>query len=157
MVRIVRLDSRVLTRRVLTALAIAGIALLLACPRTITDSSSVLTVTPAAATLALHDSTRFGASLADHSGAAVQAAFVWSVDDPRVALVDTTGMVRAVAAGTTTVRVTARGATATAPLTVAATPPPPPSGGRSGGCGYSSNFIPVAGSTFTDSGSASCH
>jgi hypothetical protein len=93
--------------------------MLAACPRSITDSSHVLTLTPVAANLFVNDSTRFTATLRDESGTPIPAPFAWSVDNPSVATVDTTGMVRAEASGTTTIRVSARGEVATAAVIVA--------------------------------------
>ncbi|HEY6090545.1 MAG TPA: metallophosphoesterase [Gemmatimonadales bacterium] len=115
-----------LTRRLPRALAIGGMIVILACPRSITDSSYILTVTPQAATLSVGDSARFSPSLVDQHGAAVEAAFVWTVEDSAVAHVDTRGVVRAVGPGTTSVTVSAQGASATAELTVNSPPPPPP-------------------------------
>src|ERR1041384_5555162 len=71
------------------------------------------------------DSARFSPSLVDQHGAAVEAAFVWTVEDSAVAHVDTRGVVRAVGPGTTSVTVSAQGASATAELTVNSPPPPP--------------------------------
>jgi len=108
-----------LPRRVIRALLIGGALLVAACPRSITDSDSLLTVRPAAANLFVQDSVRFTAVLVDHNGAALQAPLVWTVDNPGVARVDTAGMVWGVAAGTATVQVAARGETATAIVAVA--------------------------------------
>ena len=91
-----------------------------ACPKSITDSGSLLTVTPAAANLFVHDSVRFTAALVDRNGAAVQAPLVWTVDNPAVARLDSLGMVWGVGSGIATVRVAARGETATAMVAVAA-------------------------------------
>lgn len=101
------------------ALLIGGALLVAACPQSITDSGYVLTVTPGAANLFVQDSVRFTAALVDHNGTAVDAPLVWTVDNPGVARVDSMGMARGVGAGVATVRVAARGETATAMLAVA--------------------------------------
>ena len=92
--------------------------MLAACPRMVTDSTYTLTVSPAAANLFVDDSARFRAQLLDHTGTAIPAPLSWSSDNPAVASVDTAGLVRAVAVGSTTIRVSAKGETATAPLVV---------------------------------------
>ncbi|HLZ45757.1 MAG TPA: Ig-like domain-containing protein [Gemmatimonadales bacterium] len=85
----------------------------------ITDSGDVLSVTPTAANLFVSDSMRFTATLVDKSGAHVSAPLTWSIDNASVASVDGAGMVRALAAGSATVRVTAQGDVASAPIVVA--------------------------------------
>lgn len=97
-----------------------------ACPRAITDTGYLLSVSPATANLFVQDSVRLTASLVDGSGAAVPAPMAWSVDNAAVARVDSTGMVWGVGAGTASVQVSARGETAKAALTVSAVPVPPP-------------------------------
>jgi hypothetical protein len=89
-----------------------------ACPRSITDSGYVLTVAPAAAHLFMEDSARFTATLRDQNGTAVSAPFSWSVDNPAVATVDASGLVRATGSGSATLQVSARGQVATASLVV---------------------------------------
>jgi hypothetical protein len=101
--------------RVLGVLAVVWLA---ACPRDITDSGYTLTLTPAAANLFVDDSSRFSASIVDKNGAPVSATLTWTTDNAAVASVDGTGLVRAVGAGTTTVRVSAKGAVATAAVAV---------------------------------------
>ena len=92
--------------------------LLAACPHSITDSGYVLTLRPAAANLFLADSARFTATLLDKSGATVPAPLSWTIDNAAVATVDSMGLVRAVGSGTATLRVSARGQTASAALAV---------------------------------------
>ncbi|HXM37552.1 MAG TPA: Ig-like domain-containing protein [Gemmatimonadales bacterium] len=101
-------------------LAIVGVLLLGACPKSITDSGYVLTVTPPSASLAVDGSTRFTATLRDRDGKIVPTAFSWSADNQAVATVDSAGVVRAVAPGSTVIRVSTRGMIANASITVAA-------------------------------------
>jgi hypothetical protein len=89
-----------------------------ACPKMITDPGYTLTLAPAATTLVVGDSTRLTATLRDKDGRVVPSAFSWSVDNASVAKVDSTGLVRGVEVGTTAVRATTRGETATATLSV---------------------------------------
>lgn len=98
----------------------AVVVILAACPRSITDSGFVLSLSPPTANLIVADSARFTARLTDKSGTPVQASMSWSTDNPGVATVDAVGMVRAVGSGTTTLRVTASGELATAALMVSA-------------------------------------
>ena len=88
--------------------------ILAGCPRSITDNGYVLTVAPAAANVFVDDSLRFSATLVDHSGAVVSTPMSWSVDNPAVASVDTTGMVHGHASGSATISVSAKGQTASA-------------------------------------------
>ncbi|HEV8510102.1 MAG TPA: Ig-like domain-containing protein [Gemmatimonadales bacterium] len=92
--------------------------MLAACPRAITDSGVVLTLTPTAASLFVPDSARFTATLLDKDGSPVSAPLTWSMDNPSVATVDSSGMVRAVGSGSSTLRVSARGEVETAAITV---------------------------------------
>jgi hypothetical protein len=85
----------------------------------ITDAGYVLTLAPPNTSLFVGDSARITATLRDADGDPVAATFSWSVDNAAVAQVDANGTVRAVGPGTTTVRVTARGETASAALLVA--------------------------------------
>jgi len=108
----------VLRQRLVRALLVGTAIVVAACPQAITDSGYVLSVSPAAANLFVQDSVRLTATLVDRDGAAVSAPLAWSVDNPAVAQVDSTGMVRAVGAGTASVQVSARGEVATAALAV---------------------------------------
>ncbi|MGH7531164.1 MAG: Ig-like domain-containing protein [Gemmatimonadales bacterium] len=92
--------------------------LLAACPDSITNPSYTLTVEPPAVTLTAGDSTRFTAALRDGDGNAVDAVFTWRTGDPEVATVSRSGLVRAVAAGATSLRVSARETSAIASVTV---------------------------------------
>jgi len=94
------------------------LVILAACPQRITDNSYVLTVAPAAASLFVDDSLRFSATLVDHNGAPVSTPMSWSVDNPAVARVDSVGMVRGIATGSATIRVSAHGQAASASLVV---------------------------------------
>jgi len=100
------------------AAVIVVIVIFAACPRSITENSYVVSVAPAAANLFVDDSLRFSATVIDQSGAAVSAPLSWSVDNPAVARIDSVGMVRGVASGSATIRVSAHGQTASASLVV---------------------------------------
>ena len=89
-----------------------------ACPRSITDPSYTLTVAPTAANMFVDDSGRFNAQLRDNAGTAVPVPLTWSIDNPAVASIDATGMVLARTSGSTTIRVSAKGETASASLVV---------------------------------------
>jgi uncharacterized protein YjdB len=112
-------NRRSCRRYIARAVVIVGVVLVGACPRGVTEPSYELRVSPASANLFVEDSTRLTASLVDDGGSPVDAPLLWSTDNPSVATVDSTGMVRAVGAGTTLVRVTARGQEATASIAVA--------------------------------------
>jgi len=90
-----------------------------ACPGSITDPSYVLTLSPGSATLFVEDSHQFRATLTDDAGNPITAPFAWTIDNPSVAQVNSSGLVQAVGAGTATLRVSARSETATATITVA--------------------------------------
>lgn len=89
-----------------------------------------VTITPTSAALVVGDSTGLGATVRDASGALLGDRLpAWSSSNSAVATVSGTGMVRAVAAGSATIRATVDGVTGTATVTVSAppaTPPPPP-------------------------------
>jgi uncharacterized protein YjdB len=89
-----------------------------ACPRTLTDLHYALTVAPAAANVFVDDSVRFSATLVDRNGVPVSTPMSWSVDNPGVATVDSVGRVRGKASGSATIRVSARGQSASASLVV---------------------------------------
>ena len=84
---------------------------------------SGVTVTPGSASLVLSDTTRFRATLTDSSGSALFGrAIAWSASDSSVATVFSTGQVRGIAAGTTTITATSEGRSGSAVLTVHAGP-----------------------------------
>lgn len=85
----------------------------------VTDPGYVLSVSPAAASLFVNDTTQFTATLVDEAGSPVPAPLVWSTDNPAVAQVDSTGRAWGVGTGSATLHVAARGEIATASLTVA--------------------------------------
>lgn len=99
-------------------LVIAAAVILGACPRTITETSYTLTVAPATANLFVDDSARFTAQLTDNTGNAVPAPLTWAIDNPAIASIDSGGMVLARAAGSATIRVSAKGETASAAVLV---------------------------------------
>jgi hypothetical protein len=108
------------TRRYLIrGILIAVAAILAACPRNVTDPSFTLTVSPPTAQLFVADSVRFTAQVRDASGAVTSLPLTWSIDNPAVASIDSTGLVRALAAGSATIRVAAQGETASASVVVA--------------------------------------
>src|SRR2546430_11626719 len=113
-----RKGSRRALRYTVRAVVIGAAIILGACPRMITDSGYVLTVSPAAANVFVNDTTRFTATLRDKNGAAVSTPLSWSVDNTSIAQVDTTGTVHAMTAGSATIRVTGHAEVATAALTV---------------------------------------
>ena len=100
------------------AAVIVVLVIVTACPQRITDNSYVLTVAPAAANLFVDDSLHFSATLLDRNGAPVSTPMSWSVDNPTVASVDSSGVVRGIASGSATIRVSAQGQTASASLVV---------------------------------------
>lgn len=93
--------------------------LLGACPSRITDPAFVLTLSPQNANLFVDDSRQFSATIKDEAGHPIEAPLTWATDHPEIAQVDTTGLVRAIGAGSTRLHVTARGQVASATLTVA--------------------------------------
>lgn len=102
------------------SLGVIGLLLLVACPRSITDSGFTLTIAPPAASLFVEDSTRFTATLRDRDGNVVPATFSWTVDNEAVAEIGSEGVVRGVGPGSAILKVTARGQVASASLTVSA-------------------------------------
>lgn len=94
--------------------------LLGACPGKITDPTYVLTLSPRSVTLYVEDNRQFSATLVDDGGNPVESPIRWRIDNPSVAEVDATGLVRAVSPGTATLEASAQGAVASAAVTVAA-------------------------------------
>jgi hypothetical protein len=92
--------------------------MLAACPRTITDSNYVLSVSPPSASLFVTESARLTATLRDSEGNPVSTEFIWESANTAVATVDASGMVQAVGVGSTTVEVSARGEVASATVVV---------------------------------------
>ena len=80
-----------------------------------------ITVTPATATAVISGSAQLAAITEDARGHALRNQVAWTSADNAIATVDTTGKVRGVSAGTTTVTATADGVSASAVVTV---PPP---------------------------------
>ena len=79
-----------------------------------------VTVTPSAATLAPGDTVRLEAEAFDADGQPVHGlTFTWSSDDPSVARTDQSGLVTAVAGGTTEITAATDSAQGTAAITVA--------------------------------------
>lgn len=78
----------------------------------------MLTVSPQSANLFVSDSTRFTASLRDETGNPVDADFTWSSDNSGVVTINANGTAKAVGAGSTTIRVAARGKEASADISV---------------------------------------
>lgn len=105
-------------RYLVRGLGIVVVLLIAACPRTITDSAYVLSVSPPSATLFVDDVAQFSATLRDQDGNPVEATFSWTSSNPGVATVSATGLVRAVASGSATIEVAARGEVAGAAVTV---------------------------------------
>lgn len=105
-------------RHLVRGFGIVVVLLIAACPRTITDSAYVLSVSPPTATLFVDDVSQFSATLRDQDGNPVEATFSWTSSNPAVATVSATGQVRAVAPGSATIEVAARGEVAGASVTV---------------------------------------
>lgn len=95
------------------------LVLLAACPRDVVDPGLTLSVSPGSASLFVSDTTRFAASLRDAAGTPVDAEFTWMSDNSSVVTISANGTARAVGAGSTTIRVSARGEEATATISVA--------------------------------------
>ena len=104
---------------------------------TVSKPASVLTsisVSPASASIQAGSTQEFGAVGFDqYSNAMSGIAFTWSSSNPNVASVTAVnsegkndGVATAIAAGSTQITVSAKGVSATVPLTVTAPPPPPP-------------------------------
>jgi hypothetical protein len=100
-------------------IVLCALVLLAACPRNITDSGLVLTVSPPSANLFVADTTRFSATLRDQDGNPVDAEFTWSSDNTSVATISGTGTARAVGEGSARIHVLARGEEASATISVA--------------------------------------
>lgn len=105
--------------RPVAALALLA-ALAAACTDTVVDpvGVAVIEVAPNPATVRVGEALRLQVSLRDSTGNELSRRVAWSSDDPRVAVVDTAGMVRGMAAGVTTIRATAGGRSAEARVAV---------------------------------------
>ena len=101
--------------------AILAVALVAACElpsRPDTPVASV-TVAPTSASLHVGDTLRLSATPWDASGNILAGrSIAWTSDSTAVASVTSSGLVRAVAAGSSTIRATSEGKTGTAPVTV---------------------------------------
>lgn len=76
-------------------------------------------ITPGSQSIVEGQGQQFTATALDANGAAIPGVvFTWSVSDPTTASTDQTGLVTAVAPGSTTLQASARGITGTAPITV---------------------------------------
>ncbi len=86
---------------------------------TVMQSADSVTVTPPADTIALGDTLRLVAKAYDESGHVVAGAvFTWSSSNAAVATVDSSGLVRGVGVGTTTITATVGDASGTSAITV---------------------------------------
>jgi hypothetical protein len=106
-------------RYIARALGFLCFLALVACPKSITDTGYVLSLSPPEASLFVNDSARFTPTLRDRDGNPVPAAFTWSTTDQDVATVDSVGVVRGTGPGSAVVRVSTRGLMADASVTVA--------------------------------------
>src|SRR2546426_3541356 len=103
--------------------AILAVALIVACelpsrPGTLVAS---VTIAPSSASLHLGDTLRLSATPWDSSGNILAGrSIAWTSDSTAVASVTSSGLVRAVAAGSSTIRATSEGKTGTAAMTVTA-------------------------------------
>ena len=101
--------------------AILAVALVAACklpgrPDTLVAS---VTIAPSSASLHVGDTLRLSATPWDASGNILAGrSIAWTSDSTAVASVTSSGLVRAVAAGSSTIRATSEGKTGTAPVTV---------------------------------------
>src|SRR6266699_2188107 len=104
--------------------AILAVALVAACKlpsRPDTPVASV-TVAPTSASVHVGDTLRLSATPWDASGNILAGrSIAWTSDSTAVATVTSSGLVRAVAAGSSTIRATSQGKTGTAPVTVTTT------------------------------------
>lgn len=83
-------------------------------PIVVTFGSYQITLAPGDTTVAPGDTVRYSAKVTNEKGQLVAASpIAWSTSDPTVAIVDSTGLVTALAAGGTTVTATFGGAAAT--------------------------------------------
>ncbi|HET9983242.1 MAG TPA: fibronectin type III domain-containing protein [Longimicrobiales bacterium] len=102
--------------------AALGLAVLLAaaCTDTVVTpvDVAVVEIAPNPASVRVGASVRLRASLRDSAGHELSRRIVWSSDDPRVAVVDTAGVVRGVATGATTIRAAVGGRTGTTRVSV---------------------------------------
>src|SRR2546425_13207892 len=103
--------------------AILAVALVPACtlpsrPDTLVAS---VTIAPSSASLHVGDTLRLSATPWDSSGNLLAGrSIAWTSDSTAVATVTSSGLVRAVAAGSSTIRATSEGRTGTAAVTVTA-------------------------------------
>ncbi len=90
---------------------------------TVAQEAISLVVSPASATLEPGDTVRLSAEVRDHNGQVISgAAVTWASSDPAVAAVDATGLVTALAEGSTTVTATSAEASGSADITVVWSP-----------------------------------
>lgn len=88
---------------------------------TVSRTARTVIVTPAEVTLLVGDTVRLDARATDANGAPIAGAAInWATSDASVATVDATGLVRALATGTTSVTATSGSAWGIAAVTVAA-------------------------------------
>jgi YVTN family beta-propeller protein len=103
-----------------SALALIAATGLAACSDTSGPPALAVTVLPGLLSLDIGDTLRLNATVHDRSGTNVAGAtFTFSVNDPVVASVSTTGLVTALAGGTATVTATSGTVSASASITVA--------------------------------------
>jgi hypothetical protein len=85
----------------------------------VVDSGQTLTVAPTSVSLVVDNTQRLTATLKDRNGNPMSATPSWSSNNPAVATVDETGLVRAKAVGTATIQAKVQNLTASATVTVA--------------------------------------
>jgi hypothetical protein len=119
----------------------AGVALIIATCGSQADSTEVevktsiaaVSIDPATLSLDAGQTRRISALAADSAGNEVEGVrFTWSSTDPSVAAVDSTGLVSAVAGGTTKITASLGSLEATSAVTVASKQAPPPPTGSVG-------------------------
>jgi hypothetical protein len=87
-------------------------------PINATLGSILVAVAPSTASRVIGDTVRLTASMTDWNGNPAVGTVSWATNNPGVALVDTSGLVKAFGAGTTTVSATFQGAAGHATITV---------------------------------------
>jgi uncharacterized protein YjdB len=91
---------------------------------------ATVSVSPASATIQVGNSVQLSATTRDANGNTLTGRVItWSSGNAGIASVNSSGLVTAVAAGSTQITATSEGKTGSATITVQSAPPPPPPGG----------------------------
>jgi uncharacterized protein YjdB len=114
---------KIIQQFAIAALALASLSCSSTEPTASSTSVAAIVINPQSPTLALNASLPLQVQVQDASGAVIAGAPVtWSVRDPNIVSVSETGVVTALALGTTEVAATSRGVSAIATITVQRTP-----------------------------------